>query len=179
MPHFDASTAECLVLTYKEGLLSAVAHDFEIRVDRFDLDIDEVSLAVRARFDATSLRVLGALHDGAPRPGALGESDRHKIEHTIAEEVLHAREHASIVFVSSAVTAEGEGFRVTGDLTLHGKARPLTFLARPEGSRMVAAVRLHQPDFGIKPYSAMLGALKIKPDVTVRCSLPRAALPPR
>ena len=179
MPHFDASTAECLVLTYKEGLLSAIAHDLEIRVERFDLDVDEVPLAVRARFDAASLKVIGALRDGAPQAGALGESDRQKIERTIASEVLHAREHPAIVFASSAITAEGEGFRVAGDLTLHGKRRPLTFVVRPEGDRMVAAVRLHQPDFGIKPYSAMLGALKIKPDVTIRCSLPRASLPAR
>ena len=179
VPHFDASTAECLVLTYKEGLLSVIAHDLEIRVGRFDLDIDEVPLAVRARFDPASLAVVGALHDGAAQPGAISESDRHKIERTIQDEVLHVREHASIVFTSSAVTAEGEGFRVAGDLTLHGKTRPLTFVARPEGDRMVAVVRLHQPDFGIKPYSAMLGALKIKPDVTIRCSLPRASLPAR
>ena len=179
MPHFDASTAECLVFTYKEGLLSAIAHDLEIRVGRFDLDIDEVPLAVRARFDPTSLTVVGARSHGAVQPGALGESDRHKIERTLQDEVLHVREHASIVFTSSAVTAEGEGFRVAGDLTLHGKTRPLTFVARPEGERMVVSVQLHQPEFGIKPYSAMLGALKIKPDVTLRCSVPRAALPAR
>jgi len=179
VPHFDASTAECLVLTYKEGLLAAIAHDLEIRVERFDVDIDEAPLAVRARFDATSLRVVGALRDGAPHPDAISPSDRHQIERNIVDDVLHAREHASIVFVSSAVAAEGEGFRVTGDLTLHGKTRPLTLVARPEGDRMIASVRLHQPDFGIRPYSAMLGTLKIKPDVTVRCSLPRASLPTR
>ncbi len=179
MPHFDASTAECLVLTYREGLLSAIAHDLEIRVERFDLDIDEVPLAVRARFDATSLRVIGAVRDGTPEPTALGESDRHKIERSIVDDVLHAKEHPSIVFASSAITVEGDGFRVAGDLTLHGKRRPLTLVARPSGDRMVAVVRLHQPDFGIRPYSAMLGALKIKPDVTVRCSLPRASLPAR
>ena len=44
---------------------------------------------------------------------------------------------------------------------------------------MVTVVRLHQPDFGIKPYSALLGTLKIKPEVTVRCSVPRASLPGR
>jgi YceI-like domain len=179
VPHFDASNAECLVLTYKEGLLSAIAHDLEIRVERFDLDIDEAPLAVRARFDAASLKVIGALHDGAAQPGSISESDRHKIERTILDEVLQAREYASIVFASSAVTVEGEGFRVAGDLTLHGRTRPLTFVARPDGERLVVAVRLHQPDFGIKPYSALLGALKIKPDVTVRCSVPRAALPLR
>jgi len=36
----------------------------------------------------------------------------------------------------------------------------------------VAEVPIHQPDFGIKPYSAMLGALKVKPDLVVRCSVP-------
>lgn len=179
MPHFDASSAECLVFTYKDGLLSAVAHDLEIRVERFDVDIDDATLAVRARFDAGSLKVAGALRDGALAPDALSESDRQKIERTIADEVLHVREYPEIVFASSAVTPEGEGHRIAGTLTLHGKARPIAFVAQPEGDRMVAVVRLHQPDFGIKPYSALLGTLKIKPDVTVRCSVPRASLPGR
>jgi hypothetical protein len=37
----------------------------------------------------------------------------------------------------------------------------------------VAEVKIHQPDFGIKPYTAALGALKVKPDVLVRVSVPR------
>ena len=173
MPHFDASSAECLVFTYKDGLLASIAHDLEIRVERFDLDIDAAPLAVRARFDATSLAVMGA------HPNALGESDKRKIEQSIADEVLHVREHPAIIFSSSTVTAEGDGFRIAGELTLHGRTRRVTFVAAPDGERdrMVATVELHQPDFGIKPYSAMLGTLKIKPDVTVRASVPRASLP--
>ncbi len=173
MPHYDASSAECLVLTYKEGLLSAIAHDLAIRVTSFDLDIDEGTLAVRARFDAASLRVVSAMKDGAPRADTLGDADKQKIEHSIAVDVLHVAEHPTILFASSSVVAEGDGYRITGELTLHGRTRPLAFLARAEGARLVAEVRLHQPDFGIKPYSAMLGTLKIKPDVTVRCSVPR------
>ncbi len=34
MTALDAATAECLVLTEKEGLLSAAAHDLKIRVER-------------------------------------------------------------------------------------------------------------------------------------------------
>lgn len=173
MPHFDASSAECLVFTYKEGLLASIAHDLEIRVERFSLDIDEAPLAVRARFDGTSLKVIGA------QPHSLSEADKHKIEQSIADEVLHVGEHPAIIFASSRVTPEGDGFRIAGEITLHGRTRPLTFLAvpAPEGDRMVATVPLHQPDFGIKPYSAMLGTLKIKPGITVRASVPRAALP--
>ena len=88
MARFDASSAQCLVLTYKEGLLSAIAHDLELRVERFDLNIDDAPIAMRATLGATSLKVLTALRDGAPQPGALSEQDKQKIEHNIAEDVL-------------------------------------------------------------------------------------------
>jgi hypothetical protein len=39
----------------------------------------------------------------------------------------------------------------------------------------VAEIKLHQPDFGIKPFTAALGALKVKPDVVVRVSVPKDA----
>jgi hypothetical protein len=71
------------------------------------------------------------------------------------------------------VLPEGDGFRISGELTLHGNTRPITFVARREGTRMMAEVRLHQPEFGVKPYTALLGALKVKPDVIVRCSVPQ------
>jgi polyisoprenoid-binding protein YceI len=176
VPRFDASSAECLVLTYKEGLLSAIAHDLEIRVTRFEVDVSLDPLAVQATFDASSLRVVGAVRDGAVHPGALGEGDKKTIEHNLAADVLHPAEHPSIRFASTAVTREGDGYRVEGTLTLRGRAGPVSFKARPEGDRLVAEVLLHQPDFGIKPYSAMLGTLKIKPHVTVRCALPRQGI---
>ena len=177
MAHLDASSAECLVYTYKEGLLSAVAHDLAIRVERFEIDVDEGTLALRARFEAASLRVVGPVRGGVTQADGLGTSDRSKIEQSIVEDVLHVGEHASIAFVSSSVATNGASYAIEGDLTLHGRTRRVAFVARPEGDRMVAEIRLHQPDFGIKPFSAMLGALKIKPDVTVRCTVPRASLP--
>jgi len=42
--NLDASTAECLVFTEKEGLLSGVAHDLKLRVERFRLRIDDDSV---------------------------------------------------------------------------------------------------------------------------------------
>ena len=55
---------------------------------------------------------------------------------------------------------------------LGGRSKALTIEARRDAGRWVAEVLLHQPDFGVKPYSAMLGTLKIKPDVRVRVSVP-------
>jgi hypothetical protein len=56
---------------------------------------------------------------------------------------------------------------------MHGKARSIQTSIRADGDRWVAEVTVHQPDFGLKPYTAALGALKVKPDVIVRVSVPR------
>jgi hypothetical protein len=172
----DRDSAECLVLTFKEGILSAVAHDLEIRVERLEVTIDDAPLSVRARLEAGSLRVVTAVKDGVPQRAALSAADRAKIEETLATEVLHAQKHPDIAFASTSVAVSREGYLIAGTLTLHGLARPISFVARERGDKLVAEVRLHQPDFGIKPYSAMLGSLKVKPEVVVRITAPRAAI---
>lgn len=177
MLRFDASSAECLVFTYKEGLLSAVAHDLKIRVGRFTVHIDPVSRAIEAHFDTGSLEVLCAMADGQERPRALTAADKRKIEHTATTDVLGSARYSEVQFVSSMVMPEGAGFRVEGNLSLHGQRRPVAFVTRAEGGHQVAEVKVHQPDFGIKPYSAMLGALKVKPDITVRVALSARDLP--
>lgn len=176
MPTYDAEAAECLIFTYKEGLLSAAAHDLRLVVTRLQLQVAEAPLHIDARFDAGSLRVAAAQRDGADDPSALSEGDRRKIERAIVEEVLDARRHPEIRFRSDRVTAEGEGYLIEGQLTLHGATRPLTLRSGPAaGGAQIAEVTLHQPDFGIRPYSALLGALKIRPDVRVRLRVPAPA----
>lgn len=167
----DAASGACRVYTFKEGLLSPVAHDLELRVERFTVDYD--AQQVCASFDAGSLRVVHAMRDGQPNPGALSRRDMDKIEQTIAGEILEARRHPEVRFESSRV----DGLTVEGTLTIKGHARPLRVTARREGGRLVCEVALNQPEFGIKPYSAMLGTLKIKPDVRVRLEVPDLPAP--
>lgn len=168
----DATTAECRILTYKEGLLSAVAHDLELRVTTFTIGIDETTWRVDARFDPTSLRVVGAVRNGVVDPDTLSESDRRTIEDTIVRDVLDAARHPEILFVSEAATGRGDVLAVHGRLDLHGHTGDLTATARREGPAWVADARLHQPDFGIRPYSAMLGTLRVRADVAVRITIP-------
>lgn len=170
---FDASTADCFVFTEKAGLLSAAAHDLKLRVGRFEIEVGES--AVQARFDAASLRVVCAMTGGREDPAALSERDLRDIESTIARTVLDAPGHPFITFRSSAVTAEAGGYLVAGVLAIRGRERAIGLVARREGDRAIVETRLHQPEFGIKPYTAMLGALKIKPDVLVRLAVPWAA----
>ncbi len=175
-PRFHQDNADVLVFTFKEGLLSAVAHDLKIRVTSFAVRVDEATNAIEATFDPRSLRVVGAMKDGADARGALSESDRHKIEENILDDVLHVKKHPEIRFVSTSVEEDegGTGYRVRGKLTLCGQTHEVAFVSRSDGEGQVAEVKLHQPTWGIKPYSAMLGTLKIQPDVMVRIALPGA-----
>lgn len=171
--HFDADSADCHVFTYKEGLLSRVAHDLRLIVGKFELAVEVDPWAVRATFDATSLRVDTPMKDGKENPSALSAADRAKIENTIRKEVLRVKHNPEIRFESHAIeAAQGGKWRIRGTLTLAGRRQPLDFEARPRDGRLVATISLNQPDFGIKPYSAMLGTLKIKPQVEVRIAVP-------
>lgn len=172
MPQHDATTAECHVFTFKEGVLSAVAHDLRIRVGRFTIEIDEEAGPIEARFFADSLRVDCAMKNGREDYDALSDRNRRDIEANIVGDVLHARRHPEIVFRSTRVQGEGGERSIEGSLTLHGVQRALRATTRRQAERWVTELELHQPDFGIKPYSAMLGALKLKATVRVRISVP-------
>lgn len=171
MPTYDASSARCEVLTFKEGLLSAVAHDLCLKVERFTVEVGDDESIV-ARFEPDSLRVEHAMKEGRPDPSALSAKQKREIEGNIAKDVLHVRRHREITFRSTKVEGEGDQRRIEGALRLHGAERTIRAVARREGGRWSAEVELHQPEFGIKPYSAMLGTLKIRPAVRVRISVP-------
>ncbi len=173
MTRYDATHGECLVFTFKEGVLSAVAHDLKLRVGRFFLDVEGQGEAqtIEARFEVGSIEVVCAMRGEEEQPSTLGESDRRKIEQLLRGEVLGGDKHPEVRFRSTAVRREGEGFRIEGELSVRGATRAIVAQSRPVAGRQQAEITLNQPDFGIKPYSAMLGALRIRPEVRVRVSL--------
>jgi polyisoprenoid-binding protein YceI len=157
---FGSDDVDVHVFTYKEGALSALAHDLKLRVTRFRIGVDDdrAPTTVTATFDASSLRVVSAMRDGhesALLPAiAFGE-----VERNIEREVLRSRTFPEITFVSSAITDA----HVDGALTLCGVTRDVRIARTGTTGR----VRIDQREFGIKPFSAMMGTLKIKPHVDV------------
>ncbi len=166
MAHFDATNAAVEVHAFKEGLLAAIGHDLTIRVTRFAIDIADDRSSLTATFDPDSLVVEGVL-DG----GELSAKDRAEIESNIRKKVLHPDRFSEIRFTSSAIEPVTDGLRITGELTLHGTSRTLSVCSHRVGQEQIVEVPLHQPDFGIKPYKAPLGVIKIKPEVHIRVSL--------
>lgn len=173
MARYTQNDAEALVFTFKDGLLSKVAHDLKVSVTRFSVDFDPSSSKIEADFDPTSLRVINAVHDGAEDPKALSDSDKEKIAAQIQKDVLETDRHSTVRFTSTQVVRRPDGgYSIKGDLTLHGTTRPISAESRVEGGRQVAEVELNQPDYGVVPYKAMMGTLKVKPAVRVRISVP-------
>lgn len=168
----DSAKAETVVFTFKEGLLSAMAHDLRLKVTRWNLAWDAAAQTLEASWDAGSLVVEAVMRDGREHPGALGQRDFDKIAKTVRDEVLSASRYAQIRFRATRLVADGpEAMKIEGELELHGAKRQVATRATLAGGRWSAEVVLNQPDYGIKPYSAMLGALKIKPEVKVRVSI--------
>ncbi len=152
MPRYDPSNASVHVYTFKDGLLSAVAHDLKLAVTRFS--IEHEGGVVRARFDADSLRVVTPMKDGAPSSGLLPAALYGEIEKNAREAVLDARRFPQISY---------EGGELSGRLSLHGTTRQVQGVRRAQAIEFRVDVR----DFDIKPFSAMLGSLKVKPEVLV------------
>jgi hypothetical protein len=182
MAELDQNSADCHVFTFKEGLLSSVAHDLKLRVGRWSLRVDKREgggFALDASFDSSSLSVEAVMRDGRPQTGVLGPRDTDKIAKTIREEVLSSARHPTITWKGTATQGGPESARLDGELTLCGRTKVVSSNARSEGGETgawIVEVPIHQPDFGIKPYSAMLGALKIKPDIRVVIRIPRVRL---
>jgi polyisoprenoid-binding protein YceI len=169
---YGPDRASVEVLVFREGLLSAVGHDLVLRATDLEVVVDPDAPLASARVAAGSLRVSTAVRDGRPLAGALSASDVREIEATAADAVLRAKRFPEILFASTAATRSDGGWDVRGALTLGGVTREIALSARRAGDRLVAEVTLRQPDFGITPYRAMLGALRVKRDVVVRAAVP-------
>jgi hypothetical protein len=146
------------VFTFKEGALSAIAHDLRLEADDITVEVDgELVAEVQLR----SLRVVCARHAGRDAPSTLSRRDRRKIDENIQRDVF---KRATTVRFTAPAPAEG-ATRLEGELELNGKKRAVTWTLEDDGKR--ARLRLHQPDFGIKPFTAMMGTLRIGADVDI------------
>jgi len=162
-----------LVRTGRTGAAAKAGHDLVLCVTSWEATL-EVADAAAARVtlsaDATSLRV----REGTGGIQALGDDDEANIEKTIDDEVLKRQ---AIAFRSTSVqpAADGSGLTVHGDLTLVGKARPITFdVAVTEDGRLSASAIVRQTGWGMKLYSTLFGTLKVADEVEVTID---AALP--
>jgi hypothetical protein len=159
-----AMEATIHVYTFKEGLLSKLAHDLRLTVSRFEITVRGTE--VTGRFEVGSLRIDGAMKDGRLDRNELSESDRHKIRDNLLNDVLRARDHPEVRF-SGRTTAREPPFPVQGELTVGGVTRPLSVLLIKRGERLEADMELVPSQFAIKPFRALGGTLRVQDRVRI------------
>ena len=153
------------VRTERTGAAAKAGHDLLIHVTAWEatLEVGDDPAAARIELDAdaASLRV----REGTGGMKSLGDDDKASIHRTIDDDVLKRQ---AISFRSTGVTGGDGNLSVEGELTLAGKTRPLAFdLAVSDGGRLSAVAVVKQSDWGMKPYSALFGALKVADEVEV------------
>jgi polyisoprenoid-binding protein YceI len=161
-----APGASLRIFTFKAGLLSRVAHDLRLSMGRFEISLSEAT--IEATFWPATLRVDGAVNRGQLDRGALSPQDHAKIEQALREEVLHTTRHPRATFLGTVDESRGS---VAGELELCGQTRRLVVQAPTSGPTRVIKVELTPTDFGVEPYRAMAGALRVKDRVGVELTL--------
>ncbi|MEJ7751127.1 MAG: YceI family protein [Thermoleophilaceae bacterium] len=154
-------------MTGRTGAAAKAGHDLVILVTSWEATLvlgeDPAQATIELSADATSLRV----QEGSGGMKALGENDKTSIQKAIDDDVLKRKD---ITFRSTEVHgAAGEDrLSVQGELTLMGKAQPVTFdLDIADDGTIAGTAVVPQTAWGMKPYSTMLGALKVADDVRV------------
>jgi polyisoprenoid-binding protein YceI len=149
------------VHTKRGGAAAKAGHDLELHVTRWEATLDLDAGAAELTADGSSLRV----EKGTGGMMELGDDDRDNIHKTIDDEVLEKR---NITFRSTSISGGDGHHRVDGELTLSGASQPLTFDLRVDDGAVHAAATVTQTRFGMKPFSALFGTLKVLDDVEVR-----------
>jgi polyisoprenoid-binding protein YceI len=149
------------VRTGRTGTVAKAGHDLLIHVTKWTGTLDTGDApSVTLDADATSLKV----REGTGGMKALDDGDLANIEQTIDDEVLKRQD---ISFRSTRVEETAGGLSVTGDLTIRGATRPVAFDLVVADGRVRGTAVVKQTEWGMKPYTALFGALKVADEVRV------------
>lgn len=164
----DAEHSELVVLVWKRGVAAAAGHDHVVRATRFggSLEVDASHVKVDVTVEATSLVPdEPALRERLRVGPAVKDSDRKTIEeHLKGPGQLDVAKFGTIHFEStqSKLDERGAG-SIKGRLTLHGVTRevecPVVVTRVENRLRGSARLRLALSDYGVQPFSALLGLL--------------------
>ncbi|HEX2117766.1 MAG TPA: YceI family protein [Acidimicrobiales bacterium] len=153
-----------------------LAHDLTLRATRWSgtLNVDDSPAGCNASLsvDPRSIEIVEA------RGGvkSLSDKDRRDIDKNINEKVLESGKYPELKFESSSCSGAAPNFKAAGNMTIKGTTRPVNIDINVNGTTVTARTSISQKDFDIKPFSAMMGAIKLRDDVDfeVTVNLPSA-----
>ena len=143
-----------------------LAHDLVLVATRWqgtlNVDSDNPSTcSATLTVDARSIEIVEAV--GGMK--GLSDKDRRDIGKNIDEKVLETGKHPELTFQSTSVSGSAPNLTAAGNMTIKGTTRPVNVNLNVDGTTVTATTSISQKDFLIKPFSAMMGAIKLRDDV--------------
>ncbi len=163
MSEIGPESGRLVVKTGRTGLGAKVGHDLTIEATRWRGTADPAGSAVDVDVEVDGLEV----REGTGGVKPLTDSDRAEIKETFTRKILRTAEYPTISFRSTRVEGTPESFTVDGDLTVMGVTQPITLHGQLSGGRASGTASVVQSRWGIKPYTAFFGALKLRDEVQV------------
>jgi polyisoprenoid-binding protein YceI len=174
--HLGSDTGQLVLRTFRDGLAATAGHDLVIDVPRWSGELtvgpDGAPAGLEVHADLGSL----AVREGTGGLKPLTDRDRREILGN-ARKLLGTDRQPDAVFTATRFGLTGDGGTVEGTFTLRGVSRPLRLqVARIAPGRYRATGTVVQSEYGIKPYSAFFGALKVRDpvDVEVEAAVPES-----
>lgn len=163
------------VMTTAAGSAARLGHDLTLELETWSgsLEVDADDLT-RSRANVTG--DIGSLHVVDARNGikSLSDKDRRDIVGSLRK-VLQAERHPRLTATITDVQGQGEQGTAGGELEIAGRAVPtqwaVTLTSGPGVTVVHATGQVQHSSWGLKPYSTMLGQLKVADEVTVEVEL--------
>jgi polyisoprenoid-binding protein YceI len=156
----DVQRSTITVHVGKAGFLSVAGHEHTVDapIESGTLNDSDASPRVEFRVAAAKMQVRAEGDD---------KKNQAEIQQTMQEKVLESARYPEISFRSSSAEKSGDnGWRVKGDLTLHGMTKPIDVSVKRDGGAYLGNVTIKQTDFAIQPISVG-GVVKVKNELQI------------
>jgi polyisoprenoid-binding protein YceI len=168
----DLSQSQVTAILVQEGFIARKYQNHRVEVRTFSGKIevsskDETQVAVELEAEAKSLTNVDQ---------TMSEFERKEFHNVLNNTVIETDKFPKIKFVSVSISdarksGETRSFTLAGDLTLHGVTKrvsfPVNVTMNDQQLHATGEAKLKHSDFGMKPYTAGLGMIKIGDEVKI------------
>jgi polyisoprenoid-binding protein YceI len=165
----DAADGELVIRTGVTGRAARMGHRLTIAMRRWSATVDWTGgqpVAAELAVEVDSLEVLRG--EGGVKGLSGAEKALVKVN---ALKSLDAGRHPEIRFAASTLDKTEDGYRLAGALHIRGRSHERVVDLRTEDLgdswQMSAESTVRQTDYGVKPFSLLMGTVQVADDVVV------------
>jgi polyisoprenoid-binding protein YceI len=156
----DLERSQITVHVGKAGLFSMAGHEHQVRAPLAEGALDD-SASPKIHFLVETAKLT-----------VLPEKDQAQVQADMQKKVLESDRFPEIRFESTSIQKSGEHrWKVVGNLTLHGRTRPVTAEVNLKEGAYSGIANFKQTDYGIQPVAVAGGTVKVKDEMKIEFSI--------